>query len=251
MMIESGRVVAVESDGLWVETIRKSTCGACAVQKGCGHGIINRLSDGSRNYLRVLPGDHSLSECSVDDQVRFAVPEAVILRGSLVVYVLPLLCMLFGFYTMSTVGLETTTLGFVLSFLPVGIGMGIFQSPNNSAVMGSVPRQRLGVTSGLLSITRTLGQTMGIAVVGALWASRTLFHHGFAVPEGATGAPAGAQVAGSSQSKTVALDRDAARTDRPDERSRCVTRRPVLPVAPMTRKVSLLRCVVVMVPVSG
>ena len=96
MMIESGRVVAVESDGLWVETIRKSTCGACAVQKGCGHGIINRLTDGSRNYLRVLPGDHSLSECSVDDQVRFAVPEAVILRGSLVVYVLPLLCMLFG-----------------------------------------------------------------------------------------------------------------------------------------------------------
>ena len=62
--------------------------------------------------------------------------------------------------------------------------------------MGSVPRQRLGVASGLLSITRTMGQTMGIAVVGALWASRTLFHHGFSLPEGATGAPAGAQVAG-------------------------------------------------------
>jgi sigma-E factor negative regulatory protein RseC len=96
MMIESGRVVAVERDGLWVETIRKSTCGTCAVQKGCGHGIINRMTDGSRNYLRVLPGDHSLSECAVDDQVRFAVPEEVILRGSLVVYVLPLLCMLSG-----------------------------------------------------------------------------------------------------------------------------------------------------------
>jgi EmrB/QacA subfamily drug resistance transporter len=116
--------------------------------------------------------------------------------GTRPITVIGLLCMLFGFYAMSTVGLETTTLGFILSFLPVGVGMGIFQSPNNSAVMGSVPRQRLGVASGLLSITRTLGQTMGIAVVGALWASRTLFHHGFAVPGGATGAPAGAQVAG-------------------------------------------------------
>jgi MFS family permease len=116
--------------------------------------------------------------------------------GTRPITVIGLLCMLFGFYTMSTVGLETTTLGFVLSFLPVGVGMGIFQSPNNSAVMGSVPRQRLGVASGLLSITRTLGQTTGIAVIGALWASRTLFHHGFAVPEGATGAPAGAQVSG-------------------------------------------------------
>ena len=96
MMIESGGVVAVENDGLWVETIRKSTCGACAVQKGCGHGIINSMTDGSRNYLRVLPGDHSLSDCAVNDHVRFAVPEEVILRGSLVVYVLPLLCMLAG-----------------------------------------------------------------------------------------------------------------------------------------------------------
>ncbi len=116
--------------------------------------------------------------------------------GTRPITVIGLLFMLFGFYAMSTLDLETTTLGYILSFLPVGIGMGIFQSPNNSAVMGSVPRQRLGVASGLLSITRTLGQTMGIAIVGALWASRTLFHHGSAVPGGATGAPAGAQVAG-------------------------------------------------------
>jgi MFS family permease len=116
--------------------------------------------------------------------------------GTRPITVIGLLCMLFGFYAMSTLDLQTTTLGFILSFLPVGVGMGIFQSPNNSAVMGSVPHQRLGVASGLLSITRTLGQTMGIAVVGALWASRTLFHHGSSVPEGATAAPAGAQVGG-------------------------------------------------------
>jgi sigma-E factor negative regulatory protein RseC len=96
MLIETGRVVAVDRDGVWVETIRQSTCGACAAQKGCGHGLLNRISDGKRSYIRVLPGSQDPGNCRVDDQVRIGIPEDVILRGSLIVYMLPLLCMLTG-----------------------------------------------------------------------------------------------------------------------------------------------------------
>lgn len=96
MLTETGRVVAVDPDGLWVETIRQSTCGTCAAQKGCGHGLINRISDGKRSYIRVLPGGQSPGDLSVDDQVLISIPEEVILRGSLIVYMLPLLCMLAG-----------------------------------------------------------------------------------------------------------------------------------------------------------
>ena len=96
MLIETGRVVAVDPDGLWVETIRQSTCGTCAAQKGCGHGLLNRISDGKSVYIRVLPGNKRSGECSVDDQVRISIPEEVILRGSLIVYMLPLVCMLSG-----------------------------------------------------------------------------------------------------------------------------------------------------------
>tara|TARA_B100001540_G_scaffold303325_1_gene311814 strand:- start:272 stop:745 length:474 start_codon:yes stop_codon:yes gene_type:complete len=96
MLTETGRVVAVESDSLWVETIRKSTCGTCAARKGCGHGLLNSMSDGSRGYVRVLPGDQSLSACAVDDEVLISIPEEVLLRGSMIAYVLPLLCMLGG-----------------------------------------------------------------------------------------------------------------------------------------------------------
>jgi EmrB/QacA subfamily drug resistance transporter len=116
--------------------------------------------------------------------------------GTRPITVLGLLSMVFGFLAMTTLGPGTTTMGYILRFLPVGMGMGIFQSPNNSAVMGAVPRERLGVASGLLSITRTLGQTMGIAVLGALWASRVFFHAGVAAAGGATTAPALDQVAG-------------------------------------------------------
>ena len=93
-MTEVGRIVAVESDSPWVETIRSSTCGSCAARKGCGHGLMNSLGDGSRGYVRVLPGECSLGDCRVDDEVLISIPEEVILRGSMIAYLLPVLCML-------------------------------------------------------------------------------------------------------------------------------------------------------------
>lgn len=96
MLTEVGRVVAVEHDSLWVETLRQSTCGACAAQQVCGHGLLNRFAAGRKGLIRVLPGSCSPRECRVDDQVRISIPEEVILRGSLIAYVLPLLCMLAG-----------------------------------------------------------------------------------------------------------------------------------------------------------
>ena len=89
--------MAVEPDSLWVETIRQSTCGSCAAQKGCGHGLLNRYSDGKRGYVRVLGSDQlAAADCRVDDQVLIAIPEEVILRGSLILYMLPLVSMLSG-----------------------------------------------------------------------------------------------------------------------------------------------------------
>lgn len=102
---------------------------------------------------------------------------------------------LFGFMGLRTLGTETTTLGYILRFVPIGLGFGIFQSPNNSAIMGAAPRQQLGVVSGMLAISRTLGQTVGIAILGAIWASRVFFHATAVLSGDATRAPAAAQVA--------------------------------------------------------
>lgn len=96
MLTESGRVVGLEADGVWVETIRRSTCGTCAAQKGCGHGLLHRISEGKRGYIRVLPGAHPIDYYKIDDQVLISIPEEVILRGSLVAYVMPLVAMLAG-----------------------------------------------------------------------------------------------------------------------------------------------------------
>jgi EmrB/QacA subfamily drug resistance transporter len=48
-----------------------------------------------------------------------------------------------------------------------GLGTGLFQSPNNSAVMGSAPRPHLGVASGILATMRNMGMVLGVAAAGA------------------------------------------------------------------------------------
>lgn len=51
----------------------------------------------------------------------------------------------------------------------VGLGMGLFQSPNNTIIMSSVPRNRLGIASGLLAKVRNLGMVTGVALAGAVF----------------------------------------------------------------------------------
>lgn len=107
-----------------------------------------------------------------------------------------LLLLVFGYLTVSTLSATTSLMGYIARLAPVGLGMGTFQSPNNSAILGAVPRERLGVASGLLALTRTLGQTTGIAVLGAIWAAQVAAAAGGPVAGGATAAPIAAQIAG-------------------------------------------------------
>jgi EmrB/QacA subfamily drug resistance transporter len=102
-----------------------------------------------------------------------------------------------GYLGLSLLSIDTEMRGYALRLVPIGLGLGIFQSPNNSAVMGSVPRARLGIASGMLAFTRSLGQITGVATLGAVWAARTFAYQG-EMPAGGdvTTASASAQVAG-------------------------------------------------------
>ena len=51
-----------------------------------------------------------------------------------------------------------------------GIGQAMFQSPNNSALLGSAPRNQQGSASGFLATGRTVGQSLSVALAGAIFA---------------------------------------------------------------------------------
>jgi len=58
----------------------------------------------------------------------------------------------------------------------LGVGQGLFMSPNSSAVLGSVPRARVGTASGTLAQMRVNGQALGIALSAAIVAVRLPVH---------------------------------------------------------------------------
>jgi len=69
-----------------------------------------------------------------------------------------------GLVCLSTLGTNTSMLGVVIRLVPFGVGMGLFQPPNNSAMMGAVPVNRLGIVSGMISALKNLGSMSGVAV---------------------------------------------------------------------------------------
>ena len=61
-----------------------------------------------------------------------------------------------GLFLLSTLNTTSSIMEIIIFLLVLGVGMGIFSSPNTSAVMGCVDRGKLGVASGTLSTMRQL-----------------------------------------------------------------------------------------------
>jgi EmrB/QacA subfamily drug resistance transporter len=76
-----------------------------------------------------------------------------------------------GLLVMATLGLSSPSIQVIAGLLIIGVGMGLFSSPNTSAVMGSVERDRLGVASGTLATMRFSGQSLSLGLMGAVVAS--------------------------------------------------------------------------------
>ncbi len=66
----------------------------------------------------------------------------------------------------------------VLRLALLGLGMGLFQAPNNSIIMGSLPKEQLGIAAGTLGTMRNTGMVLGVAVSGAVFSSRYDYYGG-------------------------------------------------------------------------
>ena len=60
----------------------------------------------------------------------------------------------------------------------MGLGNGLFQSPSNTAIISSVNKDQLGIASGILALSRNMGNILGVAITITLFASfRDIFQN--------------------------------------------------------------------------
>ncbi len=72
---------------------------------------------------------------------------------------------------------STTALPLVVAILGLyGVGAGLFQAPNNSAVLRMAPTHRTGIVSGMLALARNLGQVLGVAIASMVWTWRQAYY---------------------------------------------------------------------------
>jgi EmrB/QacA subfamily drug resistance transporter len=76
-------------------------------------------------------------------------------------------------YLQSLVDAGTTYGQLVVPFVLMGIGMALVMSPMSTAAMNAVDVAKSGLASGILSMSRMVGGTFGIAVLGAIFQAET------------------------------------------------------------------------------
>ncbi|GAB7549716.1 MFS transporter [Cupriavidus sp. 8B] len=74
-----------------------------------------------------------------------------------------------GLLLLATIGAHPGTVDIVWRMALCGAGFGLFQAPNNRAILSSAPRKRSGSAGGMLSTARLTGQTLGTALVALIF----------------------------------------------------------------------------------
>jgi MFS family permease len=74
-----------------------------------------------------------------------------------------------GLVLLSRIGPTTAIPYLIAALVVIGVGQGLFQAPNTRSLMTAAPPNAQGVASGTLATARVLGQSLSVALSGALF----------------------------------------------------------------------------------
>jgi EmrB/QacA subfamily drug resistance transporter len=92
-------------------------------------------------------------------------------RGNKVVVAGGLTLLAVAYAWTSNVSTETTYLEIAGQMVLLGLGMGFTSAPATESIMGAVSTDKAGIGSAINDTTRELGGTLGVAVIGSVYAS--------------------------------------------------------------------------------
>ncbi|RMH16083.1 MAG: Fis family transcriptional regulator [Gammaproteobacteria bacterium] len=93
MIEETAIVRAVDGNRIEVETLKKSACGGCSLQHGCGTGLLSRYLSRRAKQKIDIPYDRDMG-ARVGDRVILGIAPSAVSKGSFVSYIIPLVAMI-------------------------------------------------------------------------------------------------------------------------------------------------------------
>jgi len=91
MIEEDATVIAIDGEQVLVEVERRSSCDSCQAKNGCGTAVLRKVVGNKRSQL-LVKRDRDLK---VGDRLVLGLEEKALVKGSLAVYFVPLLLMIF------------------------------------------------------------------------------------------------------------------------------------------------------------
>ena len=125
MIKQPAKVVAKTEQFYLLESLPKSACPQCEAGKGCGGGILAKAFSNKTYQLQINRADIKANTLlQIGQSVQIGIPSSLLVKASLIVYIIPLLLMVLGAVGFSilygTEDIYTTSgalIGFVVGLL--------------------------------------------------------------------------------------------------------------------------------------
>lgn len=91
--------------------------------------------------------------------------------GPRIVMTAGMACMGLGALFLAEIGAATSMIAIGFALFVVGVGLGLNTAPVNGVAVAAVPPARSGTASGLLNTARMIGATLGVAILGSIFAA--------------------------------------------------------------------------------
>lgn len=124
MITENAIVVLIENNQTWIETQRKSACGECSANKGCGTSVLSKVIGNKLSRIKAINNINA----QVGDEVVIGLNEQSLLKGAFMIYMWPLILLfLFSFVgQLVSENLQIQNNEFiVISFAVIGFYLGM------------------------------------------------------------------------------------------------------------------------------
>ncbi len=97
--------------------------------------------------------------------------------GARIPTIIGMVLLTLGLLWLSKLDAHSSTWEIVVRLGLSGLGIGVFISPNNSALMGAAPHHRQGIAAGIMATARNIGMVLGVGLTGAIFTTALSQNH--------------------------------------------------------------------------